>query len=395
MKALENAAERLRVGIIANSLVSEQAALNGGFIHVLEVAKRWETIDVVFFAPESTRSILKRELPNAEFVPASPTVAPRWLSGNALTFSRLLLSFARGNELRSCDVVLTTTPFLADVLPTAVVRRGRVAIIVQHLQTVPWKRPGNLLTNLLAYVTEQLGLALGRSQASLWFLNDPDVAKRLSLDLSRTTIAQMSHGVDHLRFEPHGPSAERAGALYVGRLHPTKGLGDLLRAWRIVAAQLPDAQLRLIGSGDRSYRASLERTVASLGLTANVRFLGRLDENAKCSELSRARVFAFPSLEEGWGIALAEAMTFALPCVTYDLLAYRNVFTAGRLEVPKGDVSAFAASLLRLLQDEAEWQRLSREAALLAETFTWERAADIEHNALCSLVSVDAARRSV
>jgi glycosyltransferase involved in cell wall biosynthesis len=376
---------RNRVGILSNSFVSEAAAKNGGFVHVLEVAKRFSRSDVVFFAPESARAMVARELPSATFVPASPRYAPSWLRGAPLVLLRLLLSFTRSRELRACDVVLTSTPFLSDVLPTLFARRGRVAVIVQHLQTAPWKRPGSLLTNAVAYVTERLGLSLGRVLAALWFINDPEVAKRLSLGKSRATVVQMSHGVDHLAI-PALANEARSGALYVGRLHPTKGLDDLLKAWQIVVATLPNAQLRIVGTGSEGYRANLEAIVVELKLAKHVRFLGAVDEDAKCAELAKARAFAFPSLEEGWGIALAEAMTFAVPCVTYDLSAYRAVFTAGRIEVRRRDLEAFARALLLLLQDDSVWSRLSNEGAALAATFTWDRAARVEEDAMQSLI---------
>jgi glycosyltransferase involved in cell wall biosynthesis len=376
---------RYRVGIISNSFTSEAAAVNGGFIHVLEVAKRWNRWDVVFFAPESARAIVARELPNASFVPASPRYAPGWLRGSSLILTRLLLSFTRARELRACDAVITSTPFLSDVLPTVFARKGRVALIVQHLQTAPWKRPGNLMANAIAYSTERLGLVIGRANASLWFINDPAVAKRLSLQKRRAAVIQMTHGVDHLAVADF-ENELRSGALYVGRLHPTKGLDDLLRAWKIVTTKRPDAQLRMIGTGSDDYRAHLGSLVEELDLSNHVRFLGAVDETTKARELGRARVFAFPSLEEGWGIALAEAMTFGVPCVTYDLSAYRAVFTSGRVEILRRDIGAFASALLQLLEDEDLWSRLSSEGAALAKTFTWDRAAKVEEDAMTLLI---------
>ncbi len=371
---------RLRVAIVSNSFQPDRGALSGSFIHTLEVARRWRAFDVVVVAPEEARRSINNALPNATFVAARPRRMPRWLRGlpTLSNIARLCGTVAVRGELRRCDIVLSMTTFLADVLPMLMIPRRSAAVAIQHLQTPPWRRNGPLPENARAWITECLGLAVVRFRASLIFANDDKLARRLVGPRSDAVIRRLRHGVDHLRGDvrPHDEPGQPL-VVYVGRLHPTKGLEDLLKAWPLIVSVVPDARLRLVGAGDDVYTRRLEELSQRLGITPSVAFLGALAEADKCAVIQKSRVFAFPSHEEGWGIALAEAMTLGVPCVTYNLAAYRNVFTSGRLEVPLFNIAAFGDAVVRLLTDDQLHHEMSTAAIRLAESFTWQRAADV------------------
>ena len=72
--------------------------------------------------------------------------------------------------------------------------------------------------------------------------------------------------------------------------------------------------------------------------------------------------------------------------MTYALPVFDEIFPAGRLAAPVGDVRAFAARLVRLLSDDELRTRLANEASKLAEDFSWQRAAEIEGEAVRSVV---------
>jgi len=384
-----NGRPRRRIGIVANSFTSGRGDLSGGFIHALSVAAQWPNVDVVVFAPEEARRAVHATLPAAHFVSAPPTTAsmPRRFQAYVVIALRLCGTFFVRKEIAACDVVVATTAFVSDVFPIVFARHGRGAIIIQHLQTPPWRRVGNTAGNLAAFATERLGLALARRWARLVFVNDERVAVRANIP-GDIAVVRITHGVDHVHPYARGASgASRSGALFVGRLHPTKGLDELLQSWQHVVRSRPQSALRIVGTGTAEYRAHLERRRAALGLDDVVTFLGAVDEAEKCRELASASAFVFPSLEEGWGIAIAEAMAFGTPVVTYDLEAYQEVFVRGRIVVRPHDVVDFAAATIRLLDGGETWQRLSDEAASLAKRFTWQHAGRIYERAFDRLLS--------
>jgi len=91
-----------------------------------------------------------------------------------------------------------------------------------------------------------------------------------------------------------------------------------------------------------------------LGLAENIKLTGFVDEEEKYKFLNQSKVFVFPSYEEGWGMAVAEALASRLPVVAYDLPSYREVFPEAFLTVKVGDTEAMAQAILNLLQNESD-----------------------------------------
>ncbi|HUA10113.1 MAG TPA: glycosyltransferase family 4 protein [Candidatus Acidoferrales bacterium] len=266
---------------------------------------------------------------------------------------------------------------MPDILPAAAFGSNRTIVHLWHLIGSPFKRRGGLVNNLLAYCNEVVGMNLALRSAAL-VVGSHLLAKELGVEGCERTFVT-TNGVEHLA--PRA-SEERHGALYVGRLHPTKSVEDLIAAWEIVHRTLPEEKIVLVGRGNRDYVDALRSLIAEKHLERAVVVREDVDNEEKGMLLGSAEVFAFPSREEGWGIAVAEAMAAGVPCVTYDLPIFQEIFPEGRSIAPIDDVGAFAQRLLELLTDERLRAKLAGEAAQLGSTFTWERAAEIESSAI-------------
>lgn len=374
----------MRVGVIANTMDSVFGIAAGGHVHFLEVAKRWSELEITVFAPEAGRRLVTQSLPGATFV-ALPTWAVlrnRQLSN----LYRSLCSLVAWRELRRCDVLLATSHFFPDLVPALCARGGRYVVTVQHLLEPPAKRPGSLLPNTISTIFQSISVAAIRWNAAAVLVNSKSVARAMRIDERRTGVYVMTHGVEHLTSEHALQTTSRRGtAMFLGRLVPTKGVDDLIRAWRLVVDRIPDARLTIAGTGDPRYVTTLKTLTADMRLTERVVFTGPLADAERLPLLSAHALFTFPSKEEGWGIVLAEAMAAGLPCITYDLPAYREVFTQGRSSVRVGDVAAFAESTIELLLDEERRRRLKAAAQQLGATFSWTAAAAIERAALTNV----------
>ncbi|MEX2459639.1 MAG: glycosyltransferase [Actinomycetota bacterium] len=151
----------------------------------------------------------------------------------------------------------------------------------------------------------------------------------------------------------------------VARLSPQKGHRHLIDAMPAVLAERPGARLLLCGEG--ALRAELERRAALLG--DRVAFLGvRRDARAI---VARADAFVFPSLWEGQGNALLEAMAVGAPIVATRIPAVEETVRDGHdgVLVAPGDPAALSEGLLRLLRDPGEARRLGAAAAASAERY--------------------------
>jgi glycosyltransferase involved in cell wall biosynthesis len=100
-------------------------------------------------------------------------------------------------------------------------------------------------------------------------------------------------------------------ALFLGRVHPIKGLPLLIEAWSRVRP--PGWQCLIAGPSELGHRASLERQIRAGGLSGEFQFLGKLDASLKAALYRTADLFVLPSLSENFGIVVAEALSYGLP----------------------------------------------------------------------------------
>ena len=92
-------------------------------------------------------------------------------------------------------------------------------------------------------------------------------------------------------------------------------------------------------------------------------------------QFKSSEVFVFPSHEEGWGIAICEAMACGLPVVAYDLPVYREIFTQGIITVPLKDIKAFSEKVVNLLENDKERHVLGDKARSQATVYDWDTVA--------------------
>ena len=108
--------------------------------------------------------------------------------------------------------------------------------------------------------------------------------------------------------------------LFLGRLHPVKGLPRLLRAWARIQTEKAGSQeewiLVLAGPDEGGHRRELESLVAGLGCQRSAMFVGELNDEQKWAALTAAELFVMPSDFENFGNAIVEAMSCAVPVIT-------------------------------------------------------------------------------
>lgn len=135
----------------------------------------------------------------------------------------------------------------------------------------------------------------------------------------------------------------------VGRLAAVKGHDVLLRAFAALADELPQAGLALVGTGPAE--DSLRRLAHELDIADQVAFCGWRADARRL--LAAFDVCVFPSRQEGFGLAIAEAMAAARPVIAFAVGAVPEVLGDQALLVPAGDEAALGRALRRLCDDAA------------------------------------------
>ena len=172
--------------------------------------------------------------------------------------------------------------------------------------------------------------------------------------------------------------------LWSGRLSAEKRPMDALAILHQVVQAVPEARLILLGSGDAQQEASLRRMIDADGLRGHVELPGFAADPTPY--LQRADVLLCTSAYEGFGLAMAEAQTFGVPVVTYDMPYLTILAGGGHIAVPQGDIAAAAKALIRVLTDGpyrlslgAQARRNVEENLCIDQAAHWQRIfADME-----------------
>lgn len=316
--------------------------------------------------------------PNATFsavyLPALPG-APLARLGMRISRALLRRELARGRV----GIMHFTNPlFFAGELPAGV----KIVTTIHDLAVLvhpSWARPASA-----AYFKMSLARVVESSDA---LIVPSEHTKRDLLGFFpgiAWKVRVVPEGVSEVfRQRPPEPSREvsdpggRPYILTVGEIQPRKNLGMLLRAFQELPAEVRGRYL-LVHAGDaRSLRERKEfqELAERLGLDAALRVLGHVSDE-RLRELYRgAAVFVFPSLYEGFGLPVLEAMACGAPTLAARGSALPEVGGEAVLYFDPANAVELRDLLLRVLQDEALRSSLQDRGRKQAEHFSWERAA--------------------
>lgn len=311
----------------------------------------------------------------------------------------LLCSRERPPALKDLECEAVLSPYRHEVvlkarwLPMVEAQLGCDAILYPYWPSPPRRRPGappaaiyvhDLAFRLRpaevpwqqrAYLGTVLGPALRQAAAVLV----PSATTRRDL-LGAYPIAELEKRVTVV---PEGLSAPtKAGELpagiepgfilAVGTVEPRKNYPRLLAAYRRLRSRRSGVpQLVIAGRPGWAYGDTLKRIQTEPG----VRYLGHVDEPTLEALYESASVLALPSLYEGFGLPLLEAMAHGIPAVIGKSGALPELANGAAIEVDPEHVDAIASALEKLLADADLRKKLGETGRRRAAAFTWERAA--------------------
>ena len=191
-------------------------------------------------------------------------------------------------------------------------------------------------------------------------------------------VSVIPNGVDISLLDSAGVERNEGQVLYVGRLVKYKRVGLLISAFKEVAASIPDARLVIVGDGPE--RMSLESMASSLP-SGRISFTGTLSTNEGVAKMFReSSVFVLPSVMEGEGIVLKEAMASRLPVVATRARdsGVLNLVDDGKngLLVEPDSPHALAESIVKLLSNKQLRDTLGAAGRRFAEKWSWEAYAE-------------------
>lgn len=204
-----------------------------------------------------------------------------------------------------------------------------------------WQVPANKVTVLYSGVNEQF---------------------RPVSDGEKIAAARQRYGLDG-----------RPYVLAVGTVQPRKNYQMLIRAFRPVADKLPHSLAFVGGKGwlDEGMKREVERQ----DLTERVRFTGFVNDEDLPALYSGASLLAFPSLYEGFGLPILEAMACGLPCIIADASSLPEVGGSAAKQIPAKDETKWTEALLEVLTDEEKQAEMIGAGFKQVQSFSWKKAA--------------------
>jgi len=224
-----------------------------------------------------------------------------------------------------------------------------------------------------------LGLGLQRTLAAAAAMHYTSAGERQLAEgahgwLPRGVVVPL--GIDDSLFAPaEHPDAAHPYVLTMSRLDRKKGVDLLIRAFHDVSGRPGVERWRLVvaGDGDPAYVRDLKALAAGGAASGRIAFTGWLDGSRRDACLRRASLFALPSAQENFGIALVEALACGVPAVvTPGVNLASEVDRAGAGWTVERSLADIAAGLYRAMTENPERLRRSAAARTFAQRFRWK-----------------------
>jgi glycosyltransferase involved in cell wall biosynthesis len=289
--------------------------------------------------------------------------------------------FSIGSIEKTSDhkfVIFSAGDFVCDVLPAIMGKRNEPNTMwvanIYHVIQPPGKRKLSMITDTLSFFAQRISFWVIRRYADKVFVLNEVVKLQLTgLGFDDRRIYVVGAGIDVERLKNIAAGPEQYDACFLGRLHRSKGVTDLVDIWQHVS-KATDASLAIVYTGSGALIEDLKDRIEKRKLNSRIHLMPLVGDNA-ISVVKSSKIFVFPSHEEGWGIAIFEAMYCGLPVIAYDLPHYRHLFTSGIIRVPEYDFARFSEAVITLLADQNRRSELSSAGKILSTKYTWDLVA--------------------
>jgi glycosyltransferase involved in cell wall biosynthesis len=201
------------------------------------------------------------------------------------------------------------------------------------------------------------------------------------LQIPEDKISVVYNGVNHEAFKPtYQPILSSPYILYVGSERPRKNLGRLLEAFAELKKVPGFTDLKLIKCGDPgrsdAFRDVTLQKIKELGLDSEVIFVDTISDDMLSAYYTSAKVLVYPSLYEGFGLPVLEAMACDCPVIASNVSSLPEVAGDSALLINPYDVQDIYSSIKRLLTDDGLRDDLVSKGRIHCMSFSWQKTAE-------------------
>jgi glycosyltransferase involved in cell wall biosynthesis len=196
-----------------------------------------------------------------------------------------------------------------------------------------------------------------------------DITNFYGIPANKITPIPLAH--DRTHFSPLNLPT-RNYFLYIGRQEPYKNIQRLISAFAALL-NCKDYELWLAGPSDRRYTPILKAQVEQLGITNQVKFLDYIPYSELPKIINQAIALVFPSLWEGFGLPVLEAMACGTPVITSNLSSLPEVAGDAGILIDPYNTGEITEAMQAIATDSALRSRLSSQGIIHSQQFSWEK----------------------
>lgn len=379
------------------AMAAEGKGISGGDRIFIEFARRWsKRFPITIHLWKEGYEMCERQGLASKNITFKVYSTKPWVSLGYLInyFARIFVSLIKSANLSLKEprnvVIYSCSEFWMDSLPALLLklRFGGARWVAAWYQTAPkpWRgyAEGNRekkynLKALLYWFVQFSVKPLITKYADLILVNNKEEVKEFS-GKKKGEVLVVFGAVDVEKIEEwkkkFGSLDKKYDAVFQGRFHPQKGVLELIDIWKRVILEKPKAKLAMIGDGP--LMEEVKEKIKKLRLENNITLFGYVfDGPVKYGIFARSKIVVHPAFYDSGGMASAEAMSFGIPCVGFDLKAYESYYPEGMIKVRLGDLGAFAHEIVSLLEEESKRKRIGEEARnMIKRSWSWTRRAE-------------------
>jgi glycosyltransferase involved in cell wall biosynthesis len=235
-------------------------------------------------------------------------------------------------------------------------------------------------------------------QNSIVIAVSKSVAENVNMLDPRITIIlhPKKHGIELKNIDSICCNQKLYDAIFAGALVQEKGIFDVIRAWRIVINEVPNARLVIIGRGNAQSIPLIINMLEKYQLTSNVIIPFNLYKGAPKREdlwefMKKSKLLIYPSFLDSWSHVVMEALACGLPVVTYDTGWARNAYEKCSIviRVPIKDVKSIAQKVIEMLNDyNNRVNEYSEKARSFITKFSYDDVLEAERRCYITVIKI-------
>jgi glycosyltransferase involved in cell wall biosynthesis len=253
----------------------------------------------------------------------------------------------------------------------------KTLVVVPHLFSTSVFKEINFLLGLYIYLSEQPLVRVYRGK-KFNVISESTADDMVRKGIPGEDISVVHCGIDNTvyHYDADIKKYDKPTVLYLGRIKKYKSIDHLILAFKNVLGRVPEAQLRIVGSGD--YLPPLKELARKMGIADKVQFPGFVSVEEKVEILRRSHVAVYPSLKEGWGLTNIEANACGTAVIASNVQGLKDSVVDDKTGYlyEYGNINQLTEKLEKILLNDEDRHRLEQGGLEWAARFNWDDAAD-------------------